>query len=435
MVLKLDQDLLLGSATAPYQIEGGIINSDWHKWCQLPGNISDGTSGEIACDHWNRIEEDSELLKKMNHQIYRLGIEWGRVQPRAEAFDDDALDRYRYELQLLRDKGIRPLVTLHHFVNPEWLMDIGGWEKSDIADRFSRYVRYVVDGLADLVDEWITINEPFVYVVHGYAYGIWPPGKKEPFTGFKVLKNMLHAHVQAYQVIHQIYKDRDLPVKVGISHHMRNFDPINQKNPLDRMSARIADRLNNKLVLEAMINGQLILPLGTGQPWGVGPFCDFIGLNYYSRDLIKFSINPKDTFMKRITNSTNETSDLGWEIYPDGLYRILKELGQHGMPIYITENGIANEDDSKRSAFILKHLQMIQKARDEGIPVERYYHWSTMDNFEWAEGLSSRFGLVEVNYKTLERKIRSSGKMYAELCKTHIITDDLLEKYAPGLEI
>ncbi len=309
MVLKLDQDFLLGSATAPYQIEGGVTNTDWHQWCQLPGKVKDGTSGEVACDHWNRIEDDIELLAQMNHQIYRFGIEWARVQPRAAEFNDEALERYRHEIQLLLKKGIRPLVTLHHFVNPDWLMKMGGWENPDVADRFTRYVRYVVDGLADIVDEWVTINEPFVYVVHGYAYGIWPPGKKEPFTGFKALKNMIHAHIKAYKVIHQIYKDRDLPVKVGIAHHMRNFDPFNSRNPLDRMAVRLANRLNNNLVLEAILNGRLLYPLGIGQPWGSGPFCDFIGLNYYSRDLVKFSLNPKDTFIKLLTHPTSEKND------------------------------------------------------------------------------------------------------------------------------
>lgn len=430
MVLKLDEELLLGSATAPYQIEGGgLTNTDWYLWAQIPGKIKDGTTGEFACDHWNRIEEDVNLLSKMNQQIYRLGIEWARVQPSAGEFADDLLERYRYEIQLLLDKGIKPLVTLHHFVNPTWLMEKGGWEKAEVVERFERYVRYVVDGLVDLVDEWITINEPFVYLVQGYFYATWPPGKNEPFTGFKVLKNMLHAHIKAYQVIHQIYEERGRAVKVGVAHHMRIFDPLNEKSPLDKISTRLANRLVNDLVIAGMIDGRLLMPLGTGQPWGEGPFCDFFGLNYYSRDLVQFSANPKKGFMKMFTHATNQRNDLGWEIYPQGLYRILQDLAKYGMPIYITENGIADADDDQRPAFLIKHLEMVQKARNQGIPVERYYHWSTLDNFEWAEGLSSRFGLVEVDYSTQARKIRPSGKMYAEICKTHQITEQMLKNY------
>lgn len=430
MVLKLDEQLLLGSATAPYQIEGGgLTNTDWHVWSQMKGKIKDGTTGEVACDHWNRVEENVDLLSQMNQQIYRMGIEWARVQPSAGEFADDLLGRYRHEIQLLLDKGIKPLVTLHHFVNPTWLMDKGGWEKEEVVDRFERYVRYVVDELADLVDEWVTINEPFVYLVQGYFYATWPPGKREPFTGFKVLKNMLHAHVKAYQVIHQIYKDRGREVKVGIAHHMRVFDPLNEKSLLDKMSCKLANRLVNDLVIAGMIDGRLLMPLGIGQPWGEGPFCDFFGLNYYSRDIISFSANPKNSFLKMSTHLTNQRNDLGWEIYPEGLYRILQKIAQYGMPIYITENGIADADDVQRPAFIINHLQIVQKARNAGIPVERYYHWSTMDNFEWAEGLSSRFGLIEVDYSTQVRKIRPSGKMYAEICKTHQISDQMLAKY------
>ena len=433
MVLKLDKEILLGSATAPYQIEGGALNTDWHRWCKTPGKIKDKTTGEVACDHWNQVSEDVELLSNMNHQIYRFGIEWARIQPAAGAFDDDVLEHYRQELKLLVDKGIKPLVTLHHFVNPDWLVDMGGWERKDIADRFARYVRYVVDGLADLVDEWVTINEPFVYVVQGYAWGIWPPGKHEALLGFKVLRNMIHAHVEAYKVIHQIYSDRGREVRVGIAHHMRNFDPYTVGNPFDLLAARLANRINNNVTFEGTLNGKLIFPIGFGHPWGDGPFCDFLGVNFYTRDLVKFCFNPAGMFMKFITNPDNTHNDLGWEIYPHGLFRLLKSLGRFNMPIYVTENGIADSDDDQRPNFILRHLAMLQKARNEGVNIERYYHWSTMDNFEWAEGLNSRFGLVEVDYDTLERKIRPSGAMFAEICKTHIISDEMLQKYAPEL--
>lgn len=433
MEIHLDEELLLGSATAPYQIEGGSLNTDWNQWCQLVGKINDGSSGEIACDHWNRIEQDIALLKKMNQQVYRFGIEWARIQTSAGEFDDNALDRYRYEIELLRENGIKPLVTLHHFVNPLWVVEKGGWVNEEIVDRFIRYVRYVVDALADLVDEWVTINEPFVYLVQGYFYAKWPPGKTEPFTGFKVLRNMIQAHIKAYQVIHQIYQEKGLGVKVGIAHHMRVMDPLNPKSPLDRMSTKMANQFVNKLVLDAMLFGRLQYPLGSGQPWGEGPFCDYLGLNYYGRDLIKFSWNPKKFFIDIRTHSSNEKNDLGWEIYPEGLYRILKSLAQYDLPIYITENGIADAADDQRSKFILSHLHMIQKARNEGISVERYYHWSTMDNFEWAEGLSVRFGLVEVDYSTLERKIRPSGKMYAEICGSHLIKSEMIKKYAVEL--
>lgn len=433
MALKLDHELLLGSSTAPYQIEGSTVKTDWAQWCNTPGKIKDNTKGDVACDHWNRIEEDVELLSKMNQQIYRFGIEWARIQPDAGVFDDLALERYRHEIQLLREKGIKPLVTLHHFVNPGWLMELGGWERKDVVDRFVRYVRYVVDALADLVEEWVTINEPFVYVVQGYSWGIWPPGKNDPMTGFKVLRNMLHANAMAYQVIHQIYTDKGLTVKVGIAHHLRNFDPYSPRSMFDRLAARLGNRINNNLVLEGMLHGRLLMPLGTGQPWGPGPFCDFIGVNFYSRDMVKFTWNPTKAFMDLRVHEAGERNDLGWEVYPHGLYRIIQSLGRFDLPIWVTENGVADADDDQRPGYILRHLQMIQKARNEGVNVERYYHWSTLDNFEWAEGESARFGLAEVDFRTQERRIRPSGAMYAEICRTHVITDEMMMQYAPDL--
>jgi beta-glucosidase len=244
---------------------------------------------------------------------------------------------------------------------------------------------------------------------------------------------MLHANAQAYQVIHQIYAERGLEVKVGIAHHMRNFDPYTSHSMLDRLAAKLGNRFNNNLVLEGMLHGRLLMPLGTGQPWGPGPFCDFIGVNFYSRDMVKFTWNPAKVFMDFHFNEASEKNDLGWELYPHGLYRILKSLGRFNMPIWVTENGIADDDDDQRPGYILRHLHMIQKAREEGVPVERYYHWSMMDNFEWAEGESARFGLVEVDFRTHQRKVRPSGAMYAEICKTHVISEEMLQKHAPEL--
>lgn len=420
----LPQGFLLGSATAPTQIEGGDENNNWYDWCRQ-GKIKDNACSTRANDHWNRYKEDTELMVELNQKIYRMGVEWSRIEPEKGKFDDTAMSHYREEIELLLKNGIKPLVTLHHFSHPLWFANERDFENEAAVDYFVRYVRYVIENLGDLVSEYITINEPNVYVTNGYYFGTWPPGKKDFGLVLKVFRNMTQCHIAAYKAIHEIRKEKGFPGKtmVGIAHHLRIFDPFS-KNPLDTLAAKTMEYLFQSAVIESTTSGKLKFPIGKGTPYGKGNFNDFIGINYYTRNAVRFK-GFKDDFMP-----DTPRNDLDWEIYPHGLYRLCKLLyKKYGTPVWITENGTCDRDDAFRAQYIYDHLSQISKLCAEGVPVERYYHWTFMDNFEWLEGESARFGLIHVDFETQKRTIRKSGRFYGEICKNNAVTEEMIEKY------
>lgn len=427
---SLPHDFLLGSATASLQIEGGDRNNSWYRWCEQ-GHIKDGSHCIVADDHWNRIDEDIHLMKKMNHQVYRMSLEWSRIEPKMGVFNDEAMEHYRDEIKKLKKAGIEPLVTLHHFSNPLWMEDREGWANPESVKWFENYTAHVVEELGEIVDDWITINEPNVYLAFGYVYGNWPPGEKSIGKYFKSARNMIHAHLKAYHKIHSIRKLMNLgKPRVGTAFHLRIYDPKRETGP-NRFACRMLEWLFQDIFIAGMIDGKLMFPVGTGQyPEGKGVYSDFFGINYYTRDIVSFSLNPAQAFAKMEVKENAPINDLGWEIYPEGISRISKEMYlRYRLPIFITENGTCDSKDVIRSKYIYDHLYQISQAIDEGIPIQRYYHWSTMDNFEWIEGLSARFGLVHVNYENQKRTINRSGRFYAEVCKAKEVTPKMISKY------
>lgn len=421
----------MGSATAATQIEGGDRNNTWFRWCET-GHIHDASHCLRAADHWNRYSDDIRLMKDLNHDTYRMGLEWSRIEPAPETFNLAAIEHYRDEIMALQQNGIKPLVTLHHFSNPLWLEDAGGWENPDAVIHFIRYTRYVLEHLGDLVSDWVTINEPNVFLIYGYVRGIWPPGKKDIGSMFKAMRHVVTAHIQSYRAIHQIRTGKNFPGRtlVGVAHHLRVFDPENDQW-LNRIPARLTRYLFQELFLSSMATGRFGFPLGFGQyPAGKGRFYDFIGINYYSRDMVRFKLDPGNMFGALKVNEEAETNDLGWEIYPEGLYRLCKRYYSiYQAPIFITENGICDAADSKRARFMYDHLVQIARLIGEGIPVDRYYHWSLLDNFEWLEGESARFGLVANDFETQDRIIRPSGRFYGEICREKAVTQEMIKEY------
>lgn len=431
--IKLPKDFLLGSATAATQIEGGDKNSNWYHW-GLKGKIANHESPIVAADHYNRVEEDIHLMKEMNHQIYRMSIEWSRIEPREGVWSKKGICHYQKEIKGLLEAGIKPLVTLHHFSHPQWFEDKGQWTNKDSVKYFLRFVKKVVTSLGHEVNEYCTINEPNVFANDTFMEGKYPPGKHgDVYSYFLASRNLIIAHLKAYKMIHQIRKSMGYQdTLVGIAMHVACFD-INGNNPLTKLSKEFLDYSFHKLFLNGMVRGHLMFPIGTGYPFGKGKFCDFIGINYYSRHLVHSSSNPAMLFGEvRVEDNLpcEKLNDLGWEIYPKGLYLVVKKIDkQYQLPIYITENGIPDTKDSKRAKFIYDHFLQIQRLIEEGVDIKRYYHWSLLDNLEWNDGYAPRFGLVEVNYDTLERTIRKSGKFYGELCKHKAITEELIETY------
>lgn len=428
---KLPQDFLFGTATASVQIEGGDRNNNWFRFCEQ-GKIKDKSHCIVAADHWNRYEEDIRLMTGLNQQVYRMSIEWSRIEPVRGSYDEGAVQHYREELSLLLKNGIRPLVTIHHVTNPIWLEDMGGWANPESVECFKRFTEKAVRSFGDLVSEWITINEPNVYLDGAYAGANFPPQEPNLRKYFSGARNMILAHLEAYRIIHRIRNEMGFDGKtlVGVAHHVRVFDPAGN-NFRTRLACGLGDYNFHRIFFEGTTYGKLKFPVGLGgYPFGKGLFCDFIGINYYSRDIVKFTWDITRLFGDYTTKENADYNDMGWEIYPEGLYRLCKKYWlEYKLPIFITENGIPDCKDEKRAKFIYDHLEMIRKLLDEGVSVQRYYHWSLIDNFEWDEGLTPRFGLIEVDYETQKRTVRESGRFYGELSKNKEITQEMLDEY------
>ncbi len=427
---SLPEDMLLGVATASLQIEGGDTNNSWYRFCNT-GKIKDNTNCYIACDHYNRGAEDTALMKDIGIKIYRMSIEWSRIEPKKGEFNNEAINHYRKEIEELIANGIKPFITLHHFSNPLWFEDQGGWCSSEAPDYFDRYTELLVRSFGDIVSDWITINEPNIYLVMGYIAGYWPPEKINNFKLFKKgALSMIKAHIRSYMTIHRErsnmgYEDS----KVGAAFHIRDIESASDKY-FDKKAAEKYDDFFNNSFVEGFVNGRIISPLGNGYPFGKGIYSDFIGINYYSRDIIGFSFNPLRKFIRIETQKNSEYNDLGWEIYPNGMYNvIMKYHNKYNLPIHITENGICDKDDKKRSHFIYSHLDALTKSVADGAKVNSYCHWTFMDNFEWREGLSARFGLIEVDFNTQQRRIRKSGEFYKEIISNCGVTEELINKY------
>ncbi len=412
--LAFPAKFLWGTATASHQVEGNNTNNDWWAWEQQD-HIRDGTRSDLACDHYHRFREDFELLAALHQNAHRLSLEWSRIEPTPGYFDREAIRHYRDVLEWLRRLNLEPVVTLHHFTNPLWLSSKGAWETVEVVDAFGRYVARAVDAFGDLVRYWVTINEPVVYATKGYLEGLWPPGKRSLRLLAQVLHNMILGHARATRIIRDRSPRTD--VQVGVAHHLRVFDPYRPILPVDHFVARVGEAFFNRAVLLSMLKGQFQFPFGRGPVPDGHDGLDFIGLNYYSRDMAALDFRyPRNYFGSFFPHPDRPKTAAGWEIYPEGIYRLLKFLGQFDKPILITENGVADERDELRPAFLISHLQQIHRAIREGVRVEGYLHWSALDNFEWAEGRRLRFGLIHVDYDTLERTVKPSGELYAKIC-------------------
>jgi len=416
-IATFPRDFLWGSATAAHQVEGNNRNSDWWDWEQA-GRCKNAQRSGDACDQYHRFRDDFALLKELHQNAHRLSIEWARIEPRPAEFDRAELDHYRAVLTALRDLGIEPVVTLHHFTIPRWLAQRGGWANPDVVRLFTRYVTKVVEELGDLVRYWVTINEPNFFAAAAYLQSQFPPGQSNPVTLMRVVANLVRAHGHAYHAIHLLYPE----ARVGVAHHWRLFDPYHPKR-LDRWVAGLRHELFNRAFPRMLVDGVLRFPFGFGQ---IVPEArdsqDFLGINYYTREFDRFSIErPFDLFAREVV--TTATRDAcGAEIYPEGFERTLREAAQFGKPILVTENGVADQADELRPAFLVSHLLALHHAMQAGVPVIGYLHWTSLDNFEWNEGYNLRFGLIAVDFATLERRIKPSGHLYAEICRTGSIT-------------
>lgn len=434
-------DFQWGVATASHQVEGNNTNNQWWAWENQPGHIAQGHRSGHACNWWANAEADFDRAAALGVKTLRLSVEWSRVEVAPGRIDTAALDRYRSMVQGLVDRGIKPMVTLHHFTDPLWFAEKGGWTNPDAVPYFTRYVEEVVPVLRDYTDLWCTINEPNVYTSLGYVMGTFPPGTQDLKTAALVLRTMLNAHAAAYKVIHRLQEG----AQVGLAHNLRFFDAANPRSPFDRAAAWVQDLWFNEATIRAVWEGYWIPPLGFGPALASRRTLDWVGLNYYTRDLIAYDRSSgasrddaqdgKGGLPTRTLHTEGaELLDGGYgELYPEGLARALRRLSRMGIPIHITENGIPDADDDQRPRALLLHLHQLWRAIQGNIPVASYYHWTLVDNFEWAEGWTLPFGLIELDPETQQRTRRPSADLYAAIARGNAITPEIIDAYAPEL--
>lgn len=407
---QFPENFLWGAATSSHQIEGYNTNQ-WTRWekknaSRLAKTAEqkinseketgrrtpdwDKVSGEAtepenyisgkATNHKERFPEDIQIASDLNLDVYRFSIEWSRIEPEKGEIDEEAIDFYHKLLDELEKHEIEPFVTLHHFTNPKWFADEGGFAARNPSD-WDKYIQTIAEEFGERVDNWITVNEPNVYALNSFLVGRWPPAKKNPVKYLRVLNNMAEFHRDAYEVL----EGKD--TVIGVSSSTMFFDSAGGLLN-DFLASKSADHWNHRFVEDIM------------------PQLDFIGVNFYNRRKVDRGF---------YGNGFEKTSDVGWEIYPEGVYHVLKEMDRYDLPIFITENGLADSEDEYREDYLKQVLSHCHQAIEDGVDLQGYMHWSLLDNFEWDSGFWPRFGLVEVDYDTYERKIRESAETYAKI--------------------
>jgi beta-glucosidase len=378
---KFPMGFLWGAATASYQVEGGIENVDWAEAAR-EGKVP--VCGK-ATDHYNRYESDFDIAKSLGHNAHRFSIEWARIEPEEGKFDEDEIEHYRKVIRALKERGLEPFVTLWHFTLPTWFTKKGGFQNKNAPEIFARYCEYVVSKLGNEAKYWMTINEPLVWSSGGYLKGNWPPFKKNFFSFLSINRALIKSHCLAYSKIKKI----NATIQVGIAKHNIYFS--SNSMPWNILAKKISNWYWNEYFLNRISTSQ-----------------DFIGLNHY--------------FYKKFGgNEKLPKSDMGWDIFPEAIFQCLVCLKKYNKPIYVTENGIADRADIKRASFICDYLKFVKLAIKYGVDVRGYFYWSLLDNYEWSYGFTKRFGLVEVNYDTLERKVRPSALIYKEITDSNVI--------------
>jgi beta-glucosidase len=423
---------LWGTATAAHQVEGGNTNNNWSEWEKLPGKIKEDQRAGLACDWWGgRWKEDLRRAKESGQNAHRLSVEWSRIQPTADTWDDEALQKYVEIVRWLTHQEMTPMVTLHHFSDPLWLMAQGGWENPDTALHFARFTRKVVGALKEYVSLWITINEPNVYVMSGWLAGVFPPGKNSLPLAAKVLENLVRGHAAAFKVIHEIQPS----AQVGVAVNYRSLKPAHTWNPLDKFPATVQNQIFNNAFHGALVDGKLNLVLKKVSIPEAAGTQDFIGLNYYSRDLVTFDLTQPGTMFGRLEYPKDaELSATGFIAnVPAGMWDGLRWAHHFDLPIIVTENGVEDATDALRPRYTIEHLHQVWRAANYNWRVKGYFHWSLVDNFEWERGWTQRFGLWGLDVETQERVRRPSVDVYEAICKENGISSAMVRQYAPEI--
>lgn len=424
-IFHFPRDFLWGTGTAAHQVEGQNTNNDWWAWEEAGHIVKQQRSG-VACN-WRNLptaERDLDIAAEIGNNAHRLSIEWSRVEPEPSVFDVEAIAYYRALLQALHDRGLEPMVTLHHFTNPQWLVEKGDFDSELVVEYFQRFTKKVVESLGDLIPKWVTINEPIVYFVLRYMDQVFPQpaGKSGFLAGRRALVNMLRCHAAAFHTIKEKYPQ----ALVGVAKQFRPIDPQRPHYLLNRWWAKQVNWAFNEMWMEAMQSGRASWLIGRSAIKGLANSFDFVGVNYYTHEYAPFLRLPNQEWPDDAVVSDGNYG----EVYPEGLARSIRYATRFKKPIYITENGLPDHKDKLRPAFILTHLHQIWRMINFSFPVMGYYHWSLIDNFEWERGWTQRFGLIEMDPETQVRQLRPSGRLYKEICHNYQINTAMVEKYA-----
>ena len=433
--LSFPADFTWGAATSSYQIEGawdedGKGESIWDRFSHTLGKIANGDTGDSACDHYHRWHSDVALMKKLGLNAYRFSISWPRILPKGRRDVAQAgLDFYNRLVDGLLEANIEPFVTLYHWDLPQCLQEEGGWPSRTVVTAFSEYADLVSRTLGDRVKSWVTLNEPYVSAFIGYLEGRHAPGHTNLHEALEASHHLLLAHGQAVQII----RNNCPNAKIGISLNLTPQTPASS-SAADQAAARHADGIINRWFLDPLSDrgypediqrsyGDTMTFIQAGDLDKIATPLDFLGVNYYARNITRSSeVNEAENAPQTIFPK-DEFTEMDWEVYPQGIYQILERLhsGYYFPVFYITENGAAFRDqispngqvkDPDRVSYIERHLKMIFEAIASGVPVRGYFVWSLLDNFEWGNGYSKRFGLIYVDFQTQQRILKTSAKWY-----------------------
>jgi beta-glucosidase len=408
------------------------MNNDWWEWEQQRGRIlSDHKSGK-ACDWWGgRWEGELDRAAKLRQNAHRLSLEWSRIEPDPATWDETAIDTYRQIIKGALARGLMPMVTLHHFSNPRWVTERGGWLNPNIVTMFERYTRKVVSALHDVVGLWVTVNEPSVLFFNGYVDGSWPPGERDTRRAFKVIRNIVRAHAAAYHAIHELHPGS----LVGMAHHYRGFKPANPRNPIHRRVARMKHNAFNAVFPQVLDEGSLQFLIWREKIPEAVSTQDFFGLNYYTLEASVLNpLRPRSAFEPGEFKEGADISPSGQIANePDGLWEALKWAKRFALPIYITENGVEDAEDELRPRYLAAHIHKMWLAVNYNWPIRGYFHWTLVDNFEWERGWTQRFGLWELNVETQARTKRKSADLYGEICQVNGLSSEMVAVYAPEI--
>jgi beta-glucosidase len=435
-VLKFPPDFVWGAATASFQIEGatheaGRGESIWDRFCATPGKVRNGDTGEVACDFYHRYPEDVALMNELGLDAFRFSIAWPRILPDGRGrVNQEGLDFYDRLLDELLERGIRPFATLYHWDLPQVLEDRGGWVARETVDAFAEYVEVVAGRLGDRIGDWITLNEPRVSAWLGYWRGVHAPGRSNQADALAASHHLLLGHGRALEILRRVAPD----AKVGITLDLHRVDSASGSES-DRDAAWLMDGFENRWFLDPIFRGEyptdILSSIDGSAPTildgdldAISAPIDFLGVNNYSRQVV--SAGPDGYWRDGARDPEAAYTDMGWEVYPDGLHDVLIRLRDEYAPqsIYITENGAAFGDvrshdgavrDPERTAFLEAYIGGVGRAIAAGVPVHGYFVWSLLDNFEWGWGYGKRFGIVYVDYPTLERVPKGSFEWYRDL--------------------